>query len=63
MKCLDVKSISPTSTIIQVATSVRRRICMLIVYRLACVAGGIVSARNVLAEELRSRAKNGEETL
>ena len=30
---------------------------------LACVAGGIVCARKVLAEELRSREENGEEML
>ena len=29
----------------------------------ACVTGGIVRARKVLAEELRSREKNGEEML
>lgn len=31
--------------------------------RLACVAGGIVSASKGMAEELCSRAENGEETL
>ena len=30
---------------------------------LACVAGGIVRARKVLAEELRIREENGEEVL
>ena len=30
---------------------------------LACVAGGIVRARKVLAEKLRSRSQNGEEML
>ena len=62
MKRLDVKSISPYKH-----HNTRRDVCEenmhVDSYRLACVAGGIVSACNVLAEELRSRAKNGEETL
>ena len=33
------------------------------VQNLACVAGGIVRARKVLAKELRRRSQNGEEML